>query len=77
MTPVFSGPGVMQEQSIDLRDFFVLDSCDMGTLVTAAELQNYPIGKIEFNVLGINDVVPNAGTNIYTTSVTMGTISFR
>ena len=76
-TPTFSGPGVMQEQSLDLADFFLANPCDASGLVAATELQNYPISKIEFNVVGINDKVPNAGTNIYTTSVTMGTITFR
>ena len=41
------------------------------------ELQSYPIGKIEFNVPEINNKVPNAGTDIYTTSVTIGKINFK
>ena len=76
-TPTFSGPGVMQEQTLDLADFFLANPCDASGLVAATELESYPISKIEFNVVGINDKVPNAGTNIYTTSVTMGTITFR
>jgi len=76
-TPTFSGPSVVQEQSIDLRDFIVNNSCGAGTLDPWTELQSYPIGMIEFNVPDINNAVPNAGTDIYTTSVTFGKINFK
>ena len=75
--PTFSGAGMVQEQSIDLRDFTVSNSCNLGALDPWTELQSYPIGKIEINVPDINNKVPNAGTNIYTTSVTMGKINFK
>jgi hypothetical protein len=76
-TPTFSAPGVMQEQSLDLADFFLANRCDAVDLVAATELANYPISKIEFNVLDINNSLPNAGTTIYTTSMTMGKITFK
>lgn len=76
-TPVFSGPSVVQEQSIDLRDFSVSSACGLGTLDPWTELQSFPIGKIELNVPDINNAVPNAGTDIYTTSVTIGKINFK
>jgi hypothetical protein len=68
--------GVLKEQSIDLSTFTVLD-CGLPNLVAATELHTYPIFKIEFNVDEVNDQVPNAGTNIYTTSLTMGSIKFK
>ena len=76
-TPTFSGPSVVQEQSIDLREFTITNSCDAGTLAPWTELQSYPIGMIEINVPDINNAVPNAGTDIYTTSVTIGKINFK
>jgi len=78
MTPVFMSPvqGV-QEQSIDLKSFTVSNSCDLPELDVWNELQNYPIAKLEFNVPDINNKVPTAGTDVYTTSVTMGKISFK
>lgn len=78
MTPVFSASvqGV-QQQSIDLKSFTVVESCGLGALDVAAELQDHAISKIEFNVPDINNQVPNAGTSTYTTSVTMGTITFQ
>lgn len=76
-TPTFSGPGVVQEQSIDLKEFTVSNACNLGALDPWTELQSYPIGKIEINVPDINNKVPNAGTNIYTTSVTIGKINFK
>ncbi|WP_176650908.1 hypothetical protein [Duganella hordei] len=78
MTPVFS-PSVqgLQEQSVDLKSFTVQSSCGLSNLDVWDELQNYPIAKLEFNVPGINDQVPTAGTDIYTTSVTMGKITFK
>ena len=77
ITPTFSGPGVMQEQSIDLTDFIVSNSCDAGALDPATELRNYPVSQIEFNVPDVNDKVPDAGTSTYTTSVTVGKVSFQ
>ena len=77
ITPTFSGASIVQEQSIDLHDFIVSNSCDAGSLTPWTELQSYPIGKIEINVPDINNTVPNAGTSNYTTSVTMGTINFK
>ena len=76
-TPTFTTPGVMQEQSLDLRSFTISNSCDAGNLDLWNELQSYPIGKIEINVPDINNQVPNAGTDIYTTSVTMGSVNFK
>ena len=76
-TPTFSGASVVQEQSIDLRDFTINNNCGAGNLDPWTELQSYPIGQIEINVPDINNAVPNAGTDIYTTSVTFGTINFK
>ncbi len=78
MTPVFTTPvqGV-QEQSVDLKSFTVSNSCGLPALDVWNELQNYPISKIEFNVPDINNKVPNAGTDIYTTAVTTGKITFK
>ena len=76
-TPTFSGPNVVQEQSIDLREFIVNNSCGLGNLDPWTELQSHPIGQIEINVPDINNQKPNAGTDIYTTSVTFGTINFK
>jgi len=76
MTPELVA-GVLKEQSIDLSTFMVRDDCGLPNLVPATELQTYPIVKIEFNVDEVNDQVPNEGTNIYTTSLTMGSIKFK
>ncbi|GJJ03240.1 hypothetical protein RugamoR64_37780 [Duganella rhizosphaerae] len=78
MTPLFATPvqGV-QEQSIDLKTFTIQSNCGLPNLDVWSELQNYPISKLEFNVPGINDQVPTAGTDTYTTSVTMGQITFK
>jgi len=78
MTPVFTSPmqGV-QEQSIDLKTFTVSNSCGLTELDVSNELQNYAISKLEFNVPDINNKVPTTGTDTYTTSVTMGKISFK
>ena len=76
-TPTFTTPGVMQEQSLDLRSFSISENCAAGNLDVWNELQSYPIGKIEINVPDINNQTPDAGTNIYTTSVTMGSINFK
>jgi hypothetical protein len=78
MTPVFTAPvqGV-QEQSIDLRSFTVVEDCGLGPLDVWDELQDHAISKIEFNVPDINNQVPNAGTTTYTTSVTLGKITFQ
>jgi hypothetical protein len=78
MTPVLTAPlqGV-QEQSIDLKTFTVANSCGLPTLDVWNELQNYPVAKLEFNVPDINNKVPTGGTDIYTTSVTMGQITFK
>jgi len=73
MTPV---QGV-QEQSIDLKTFTIQNSCGLPDLDVWNELQNYPISKLEFNVPDINNAVPTGGTNIYTTSVTTGKITFK
>ena len=69
--------GVLKEQSIDLSTFIVKDACGLPDLVPATELHTYPIVKIEFNVDEVNDQVPNEGTKIYTTSLTMGQIKFK
>lgn len=76
-TPTFSGPNIVQQQSIDLKDFTVTGSCGLGTLDAATELRNYPISKLEFNVPNINNKVPDAGTTTYTTSVTIGRVIFK
>ena len=68
--------GVLKEQSIDLSTFTLRD-CGIPDLTVATELHTYPIYKIEFNVDKINDQVPNEGTNIYTTSLTMGSVKFK
>ena len=68
--------GVLKEQSIDLSTFTVLD-CGLPNLAVATELETYKIVKIEFNVDEVNDQVPNEGTKIYTTSLTMGQIKFK
>ena len=68
--------GVLKEQSIDLSTFTVLD-CGLPNLVAATELETYKIFKIEFNVDQVNDQVPNDGTKLYTTSLTMGQIKFK
>ena len=78
MTPVFTDPvNGVQEQTIPLTDFGVTESCGLGKLDPATELTNYPISKLEFNVPDINNQVPNAGTTTYTTSMTMGKITFE
>jgi len=78
MTPVFTTPvqGV-QEQSIDLKSFTVSNNCGLAGLDVWNELQNYPISKIEINVPDINNKLPNPGTDIYTTAVTTGKITFK
>jgi hypothetical protein len=78
MTPVFTAPvqGV-QEQSIDLKSFTVVEDCGLGPLDVWDELQDHAISKLEFNVPDINNQVPNAGTTTYTTSVTLGKITFQ
>ena len=68
--------GALKEQSIDLSTFTVLD-CGLPNLAAATELKDYKIVKIEFNVDEVNDQVPNEGTKIYTTSLTMGQIKFK
>ena len=74
MTPELAA-GELKEQSIDLSTFTVKD-CGLPDLATATVLQNYRIVKIEFNVDQVNDQVPNEGTKTYTTSVTVGKVSF-
>ena len=78
MTPVFTAPlqGV-QEQSVDLKSFTIQNSCGLSNLDVWNELQNYPISKLEINVPDINNQVPTGGTNIYTTSLTTGKITFK
>ncbi|USX17891.1 hypothetical protein NHH82_18615 [Oxalobacteraceae bacterium OTU3REALA1] len=78
ITPVFSASAQgVQQQTIDLKSFTVVESCGLGALDVAEELQDHAISKIEFNVPDINNQVPNAGTSIYSTSVTMGSITFQ
>jgi hypothetical protein len=66
-----------QEQSINLADFEVVESCELGTLNAATELANYPISMIEFNVPDVNRSVKTTGTNNYVTSLTVGKVTFK
>jgi len=78
MTPVFtSAVQGVQEQSIDLKTFTVQNSCGLPALDVWSELQNYSIARLEFNVPDINNVVLTGGTQAYTTSMTLGKITFK
>ncbi|SFU81846.1 hypothetical protein [Pseudoduganella namucuonensis] len=78
ITPVLTTPMTgVQEQSIDLKTFTFAESCGLTNLDAWNELQNYPISKLEINVPDINNQKPNAGTTVYSTSMTTGKIYFQ
>ena len=76
ITPTFAVPGEMQEQTINLHDFILTQTCGLSGLNPFDELRDFPVVQMEFNV-NPNDVTPNEGTTTYTTAVTTGTINFK